>query len=120
MKYICDKCGTEMIDKSKGAYIHYVCPKCGEAIATYDYTKDDPIKIDDKIYTVKSTNNISNSKTLKVLSKITGLNYINCKKIIDENNVICTGTAKDIIEPLRLLKCNGVLFEISPQFNYKI
>ena len=120
MKYVCDKCGTEMVDNSKGPYIHYVCPKCGEAIATYDYTKDDPIKNDEKIYTVKSINNSSNSKTLRVLSKITGLNYFDCKKIIDENKTICTGMAKDIIESLKMLQYNEISFEIDPQFNYKI
>ncbi len=109
-----------MLDKSKGPYIHYVCPKCGEAIATYDYTKDDPIKFDDKIYTVRSINNSSNADMLKIISKITGQNYLDCKKIIDENKIICSGKARDIIESLRELQQNNILFEIDPKFDYKI
>ena len=58
MKYICNECGTEMINKSKGPYIHFICPKCGSAIATFDYTKDDPIKWDDTLYVVNSLNNL--------------------------------------------------------------
>ena len=120
MKYKCDKCGAEMLNQSKGPYIHFVCPKCGNAIATYDYTKDDPIKFDEEIYIVKSNGNKGSSETLKVVSKISGLNYIECKKLIDNDGVICSGRAKDIIESLKELKQNCIQFKITPDFNYEI
>lgn len=120
MKYKCEKCGTMMLNQSKGAYIHYVCPRCGNAFATYDYTKDDPIKFDENIYFVKSLNNKTSLDVLKIVSKISGKNYVRCKELLENNEVICFGKARDIINSLKELKANNIEFEISPTFNYEI
>ena len=120
MKYKCEKCGTEMLNQSKGPYIHYVCPKCGNAYATYDYTKDDPIKFDENTYFVKSVNNKTSTEVLKIVSKISGQNYVKCKELIDNNDVICSGKARDIINSLKELKEKNIQIEISPTFKYKI
>ena len=109
-----------MINQSKGPYIHYVCPKCGNAIATYDYKKDDPIKFDESIYTVRSIDNESSLDNLKIFSKISGLNYVKCKELIENDGVICSGKASDIIDNLKELKANKIQFEISPFFKYDI
>lgn len=109
-----------MLNKSNGAYIHYVCPKCGNATATYDYTKDDPIKFDETIYYVKSVNNGSSINILKIISKINGENYIKCKTLIENNGIICSGKASEIIDSLKELKTNNIKFEIEPAFAYKI
>lgn len=118
MRNKCNECGSDMIDQSKGPYIHFVCPKCGNAIATYDYSKEDPIKKDESIYVVKSANNIASTDILKTLSKVSGNNYLECKRIIETNGVICSGKAVEIIESLKLLKLNGIQVEISPEFKY--
>ena len=120
MNYKCPKCGAEMLDRSKGPYIHCTCPNCGNSYATYDYTNDDPIKFDENIYFVKSVNNKTSIDVLKIVSKISGQNYIKCKELIDNNDVICSGKAIDIIDSLKELKVNNIKFEISPTFNYKI
>ena len=120
MKYKCEKCGAEMLNQSKGPYIHFVCPKCGKSYATYDYTKDDPIKFDENIYSVKSINNKTSMNVLKIMSKVSGQNYVKCKELIDYNGVIFSGKARDIIDLLKELKANDIQFEISPMFNYKI
>ena len=69
MKMKCEKCGAQMIDRSKGPYVHFVCSKCGHALATYDYTKEDPIKIDRTIYSLKSIDNKISPKFIKIISK---------------------------------------------------
>lgn len=120
MKVKCSECGTEMINQSRGPYIHFVCPKCGNALATYDYSKEDPIKLDEQVYTVNSADNIVSGNVLKVVSKITALNYFECRKIIENNGVICSGKAKDIIDILRELKSNRIFFTIQPNFKYDI
>lgn len=120
MKIKCNECGAEMLDKSRGPYIHFVCPNCGNAIATYDYTKEDPIKLDDKDYFVKLIDNKATIQTLKIISKITGYNFIKCKELSEKNELIFSGKAKDIIDNLRLLKENQIHFEINPDFVYKI
>lgn len=120
MKIKCNECGAEMLDKSRGPYIHFVCPNCGNAIATYDYTKEDLIKLDDKEYYVKLIDNKASIETLKIISKITGNNFIKCKEMIEKNELILSGKAKDIIDNLRLLKENQIHFEINPDFVYKI
>lgn len=120
MKYKCEKCGAEMINQSKGAYIHYLCPKCGNAYATYDYTKDDPIKFDENIYFVKTIDNKTSMDILKIVSKISGQNYVKCKELIENNEIICSGKARDIIDTLKKLKENNIKFEINPTFNYEI
>lgn len=119
MKYKCNECGAEMIDKSKGPYIHLICPKCGNELATYDYTKDDPIKFDETIYTINSSNNQATNETIKVISKISGINYVNCKKTIEMNGMIISGKAIEIIEVLKVLKENNIIVEITPAFPYK-
>lgn len=120
MKYKCEECGAEMLNQSEGPYIHYVCPKCGNAYATYDYTKDNPIKFDEIIYSVKSVDNKTSLDVLKIVSKISGNNYIKCKELIENNGIICSGKAMDIITSLQELKSNNIQFEINPKFEYKI
>ena len=119
MKYKCEKCGAEMLNQSKGPYIHYVCPKCGNAFATYDYTKDDTILFDECVYYIRSKGNKASSDVLKIVSKISGNNYLKCKEIIENNDVIISGKASTLIESLKELQSNSIQFEISPKFNYK-
>ena len=116
----CNNCGTKMINKSKGPYIHFVCPSCGNAITSYDYTRDDPIKFDEAVYGVKLTDKVISAKTLKLVSKISGLNYLQCKKNIENGDIAFSGKAIDIIEYLKTLKDNNVAFEMSPNFIYEI
>lgn len=108
-----------MLNRSKGPYIHYVCPKYGNAYATYDYTKDNPIKFDEIIYSVKSVDNKTCLDVLKIVSKISGNNYIKCKEIIENNGIICSGKTMDIITSLKELKSNNIQFEINPAFEYE-
>lgn len=120
MKYKCEKCGSKMLDQSKGPYIHYVCPNCGNAYATYDYTKDDQIKFDESIYYVKSIDNRISTDVLKIISKINGQNFIKCKELIMNNGVIFSGKARDIVDSLKVLKRANIQFDINPFFKYKI
>ncbi len=120
MKMKCEKCGAQMIDRSKGPYVHFVCSKCGHALATYDYTKEDPIKIDRTIYSLKSIDNKISPKFIKIISKANSKNYLECKKIIENNDIIFSGKAIEIIILLKELKSLNIKIEILPTFPYKI
>ena len=120
MKIKCEQCGAEMLNQSKGPYVHCVCPNCGNAYATYDYSKDDPIKFDESIYVVKVVGNKSSANVLKIVSKLSGQNYVKCKELIDNNCAILSGKARDIIDSLKELKTNNIRFEIMPSFKYDI
>ena len=120
MKFKCNICQNEMIDKSKGPYINYICPICGNAIATYDYEKDDPIKFDEQKYDIVISGESVSIEDLKIISKMSGLNFLQCKAIINEHSVIITGKAIDIIEKLRVLKKSDIEFSVNPTFPYKI
>ena len=85
MKIKCNECGADMLDKTRGPYIHFVCPNSGNAIATYDYTKEEQIKLYDKEYFVKLIDNKTSTQTLRIISKITGNNFIKCKELLDKN-----------------------------------
>ena len=119
MKYKCNECGSIMLDQSKGPYIHFVCPKCGNSLATYDYEKDDPVKFDTTIYAVRILGHNYSADSLKAISVVTGKNYLECKNIIDNNLLLLSGKAKDIIEKLKLLKNSKILVEINPAFPYE-
>lgn len=120
MKYKCNKCQSDMLDKSKGPYLLYVCPICGNSFSSYDYSHDSPMKYDQTIYTIKSTNNTPSLNAIKLISKVTGLNYNESKRIIENNSIILSGKAIDIIDYLKEFKTINFLFEIEPEFNYEI
>ena len=65
------------------------------------------------------SNNIS-LDILKIVSKLTGYNFIKCKEIIKNEDVILTGKAREIVSKLTELKANNIEFVIDPSFNYKI
>ncbi len=120
MKIKCENCGAQMIDQSKGPYIHFVCPNCGHALATYDYTKEELIKIDRTIYSIKSIDNKTSPEFIKIISKANSKNYLECKKIIENNEIIFSGKADEIIALLDELKSLHIKIEILPKFPYKI
>jgi len=118
MKMLCDKCGTKMIDKTKGPYVHFVCPQCGHAVATYDYSKEDPIKLDKTIYSVRLINNKPTIELIKILSKLSGSNYLECKEKIEQNEIVLAGKAVEIAHFLAEIKLLNIKPEITPDFPY--
>ena len=113
---ICPKCGTEMkkiIDKIS---IAWVCPKCGYGEAT---TITDPIYDDDNTYKIiLGENNENDINIIKVLSKFTGLNFMQTKELIKMPKLIYSGKAYEVLEKKKELDKGKVKYVIEPEFPY--
>ena len=71
-KYICPKCGNEMIAVYEKPALNLTCPKCGCKIAT---TKWEDIDLDGTDYEVVLKPSINHSmEQIKFISNLTGLN----------------------------------------------
>ena len=120
MKMTCEKCGVEMINKSKGPYLHFVCPNCGHVLTTYDYNKENPIKTDQTIYSIKLIDNKVTPELIKIISKANGKNYLQCKKMVENNDIIFNGKAVEIVQLIHKFNKLNIKTEILPYFPYEI
>lgn len=115
-KYICPKCGTEMIAVYEKPALNLTCPKCGCKIAT---TKWEDIDLDDTDYEIvvkPLVNPLMNQ--VKFISNLTGQNFIVSKKFLENGGVLLKAKAIEIREKKKLLKDNGIDYSISPEFPY--
>ena len=115
-KYICPKCGAEMIAVYEKPALNLTCPKCGCKIAT---TKWEDIDLDDTDYKIvlKSLAHPSMDQ-VKLISNLTGQNFIVSKRLLENGGVLLSTKAIEIREKKKLLNENGVDFSISPEFPY--
>ena len=81
-KYICPQCGEEMMETYDKPALNLVCPKCGCQIAT---SRWEEIDLDDNDYEIvlKAVSN-PNIEIVKNVSKLTGLNFLNSKTIVEK------------------------------------
>lgn len=113
---ICDKCGAELRVDRCGCAVTYTCPKCGWSVATTEW---EPIDLDDTQYEIRlSEGTPVSKKILSLISAMTGKNFIDSKKIIEDCGVIFVGKARDILEKKDFLTKQGVAFVIEPDFPY--
>lgn len=115
-KYICPKCGSEMIAIYEKPALNLTCPNCGCKITT---TKWDDIDLDDTDFEI-IIEPVSNPsiKQIKFISNFSGLNFINSKKILSEGGSLLIDKAVEIKEKISLLKKADIRFIISPDFPY--
>lgn len=116
-KIFCEKCGSEMIPVDENKPIGMVCPNCGFGFVT---SYIDPIFEDENVYAITlEAGNTCNNSNLKIISKITGENYIHAKKLITSAPVVITkGDALDILSVRKKLDENGIKYSVSPKFPY--
>lgn len=113
---ICPKCGTELKKERFGHSVVYTCPKCGWSVAT---TESEPIDLDDTKYEIRlAIGTPVNKETLSLVSNMTGKNFIESKKVIENHEVIFVGKARDILGQKDFLAKQGLTFVIKPDFPY--
>ncbi len=112
---LCEKCGTMMQPFLEESTQGMHCPKCGWSVVT---TYISEIELDTTEYEVHiDRGDQYNKNQIKVISKITGLNFLGSKKLLqDTKPLIFKGTAVDVIKVRKLLISAGLICLISPVF----
>ena len=117
-KIICEKCGAEMRPYQEGHTGGMLCPECGWGWAT---TITPAIDADETLYTVKISKpgKITNDM-IKLYAELSGINYMQTKKALEEGNAEISGLATDIQKTLPRLYEAGLEFTITPDYPYEI
>lgn len=112
----CPECGAEAITERDGCAVTYTCPKCGWSAATTEW---EPIDLDDTQYEIRLGEGVPTGKeNLSLVSHMTGKNFVDSKKIIEDCGVIFVGKTRDIFEKREFLNEQGIPFVIEPDFPY--
>ena len=115
-KYNCPECGTIMNETYDKPSLILSCPKCGCKIAT---THWEEIDLDDKEYEIVLVANSNPTlDQIKVVSSITGVNFIKSKEIIAGGKTIFKGSPIQVKEIIKTLKEKLLDYSISPEFPY--
>lgn len=116
-KVICEKCGADMKPIDAHVPVGMECPNCGWGWAT---SYIDPIHCDTVDYTVKlQSGNAVTSANIKAVSKISGVNILQSKKLLESaHSIICTGKAALVIGILKILNEQGIDYIVDPPFPY--
>ena len=117
-KIICEKCGAEMRPYQEGRTGGMLCPECGWGWVT---TITPAIDADETLYTVKISKpgKITNDM-IKLYAELSGINYMQTKKALEEGNAEISGLATDIQKTLPRLYEAGLEFTITPDYPYEI
>lgn len=117
-KVICEKCGAEMKSYQEGRTGGMLCPKCGWGWAT---TITSEIDVDETMYTVQiSKPNTIVTNMIKLYADLSGSNYVQAKKALEEGNAELSGLAVDIQNMLPQIRETGLGFTITPDYPYSI
>ncbi len=113
----CPICNHELIPMKEGSSIGVRCSNCEYSIVT---SYIDPIYEDENTYTLMlEAGNICDKTCMKIISRITGENFIQAKKLISSAPVvIAEGKAMDILTLKKELDENSIKYSISPKFPY--
>ena len=96
----------------------WLCPICGWGVVT---TYIDEIYLDKTEYSIfiKNVTNINKDK-IKLISKISGVNYIVAKQMLEKDSIcILKSQAIDIKKAICELENADIPFEVTPEFNYR-
>lgn len=121
----CEKCGAEMNYFVKGQSQVYECPRCGWGVCTSYYS---PEELDTTEYELKVLPQDAEINKVKALSKVTALNYLECRKILQNGDYIIKGQSalrfsSDTMtfhEKAKLIKEAGIAFVITPIYPYEV
>lgn len=112
----CEKCGTKMEFKIEGHTKGWFCKKCGDAIVTSHFSD---LEIDAQIYDVYvKSNNKLDIESVKIVSEISGLNYIKAKDLLEKGGLLLNGLAIDIDKDIKVLKKSYIKFYVQPNYPY--
>ena len=115
-KFICEKCGKEMINIDDDFSIGMECPNCGWGWIT---TKDNPLMTDRTIYNVTVKSAEATKDNIKIISSILNVNYLEAKNILNSlpKEIFC-GKAYEVKKIKDILAKSKIEFEIIPKFVY--
>ena len=118
-KVLCEKCGAEMRPIDPNKPVGMTCPKCGWGWAT---SYIDPIVEDAVNYTVVLLDgNISSREVIKTISGITGTNFLQAKKMIENAPAkVFVGKAVAVRNVLNEFKASSISYKVDPPFPYGI
>ena len=114
--YKCPICGRDMIKIVDGSALNFKCNNCGYGEAT---TIAEGIEWDSKEYEINII--IGNDVTIekiKALSKISSLNYFECKSILLQGGLLTKGRAIEIRDKIKMLEKNDINYSITPEYSY--
>lgn len=115
-KCICPECDSEMMAVYEKPALNLTCPKCGCKIAT---TKWEDIDLDDATYRIfLKPNRSPNTESIKIISKITGLNFIDSKQLLENGGLLFEEKAVEIKRQKTNLDLNNIKYTIEPTFPY--
>ena len=113
---ICEICGNPMTYFQEAHTCGWMCPVCGDGVAT---TYIEPILSDIIDYRVILVSNNKSLSSIKIVSKTTNCNYIEAKKMIEKAPIeIFCGKAIDIKAIKEKLEVAGIDIKIKPEFPY--
>ena len=126
---LCEKCGEQMISTNSEHTIGMTCPKCGWGWVTSYF---DPIATDDTDYSIFiKANNPAIPSTIKLISDITGVNFLQAKKLLCSGNDELVYKAKNesastmykaqrVQAVAKKLKEADIAFTITPDFPFEV
>lgn len=112
----CENCGSVMQPFKRRCSVGMECPNCGWNWVT---TFNEPIDEDETKYSLK-VDKIDNPTmdAIKTISKLLNSNFIETKKLIENNEVEFKGKARKIKEYKDSLDEKGLSYKINPEFPY--
>lgn len=113
----CPKCGSKLISNIEGSSRILKCSNCDYNIVT---SYIDEILEDETLYTIiiKENHNL-NSNMYKIISKIKKCNYLEAKKLLENNEfILLKGIPRDIDDIVHKLMENNINFDILPEYKY--
>ena len=115
-KYLCPECGEIMNETYDKPALNLTCPKCGNKIAT---TRWEPIDLDSTEYEIIiSKGNEESMENIKLISKISGENYIKSKELLSNGFSYIKGSAIEVMNKKKILDDNHIKYTINPKYPY--
>ena len=114
-KMQCPKCGADAIVTIEDSTQRIKCTNCDYDVVT---TFIPDIEIDETLYTIKITSGNYSLDFVKSLSKITTLNFISIKKMLDSNSFEFSSNAITVKELKELCISNSINYSLYPNFKY--
>lgn len=110
----CPECGAEMIPTYSKPALNYTCPKCGNSIATTLWETIDLDMTNYEIIILPNTSHITDN--IKLVSKLTGENYIKSKELLTTGFSLFKGRAVEIKQIISKLDRTTLKYVIKPNY----